>query len=341
MQSNSGMLATGSVPATITSNQLSVSDIDNASSEIIYTVTAIPTNGDLVLNGVAMSVNDTFTQEDLDNNLLVYQPAGTATSDQFGFTVADISGGTIASDTFSIVVQVRQDVDDDVVENIATSDDDVVEEDVIKEKGDSIETGDVTDGAGEFGRSFEPFGSSSVPPAPAPVLSIDPSPAPVKEQPVQPSQPVEKAEEVIAEADDYKAQTFTAVQMKSMDALWTAIDNMKQEMADAADEKASSVEFKVAAAKSSGIVLTAGVVAWILRSGALLSSLMSTIPLWKGYDPLPILAYKDDEEEKEDEIDEDKIPTSLEEMRKLKKLKGSKAKEIDVDEIFGGSGIRE
>ena len=68
---------------------------------------------------------------------------------------------------------------------------------------------------------------------------------------------------------------------------------------------------------------------------------MSTIPLWKGYDPLPILAYKDDEDDNEEEIDEDKIPTSLEEMRKLKKIKENKAKEIDIDEIFGGSGIRE
>jgi hypothetical protein len=302
----------------------------------------MPTNGALLLNGVVMSVNDTFTQADLDNNLVVYQPAGTATSDQFGFTVADVSGGTIASDTFDIVVQVRQDVDDNVTDNLAASDDDV-EEDIIKEKGDSTETADITEGAGEFGGGFEPFGRSSAPPSPAPVLSIDPPPAPVQEveQPVQPSQPVEKEQEVVAEVEDYKAQTFTAVQMKSMDALWAAIDTMKQEMAEAAEEKASTAELHAAAAKSSGIVLTAGLVAWILRSGALLTSLMSTIPLWKGYDPLPILAYKDDEDDNEEEIDEDKIPTSLEEMRKLKKIKENKAKEIDIDEIFGGSGIRE
>jgi hypothetical protein len=342
MQNNSGMLASGTVPATITSNQLSVSDIDNASSEIIYTITALPTNGVLLLNGAAMSVSDTFTQADLDNNLVVYQPAGTATSDQFGFTVADVAGGTMASDTFDIVIQVRQDVDDSVTDSFDTSDDDA-EEDTNKDNGDSTETVELTEAVGEFGGGFVPFGSSSAPPSPAPVLSIDPPPVPVQEveQPVPPSEPVEKEEEVVAEVDDYKAQTFTAVQMKSMDALWAAIDNMKQEMADAAAEKASAAEFRVAAAKSSGIVLTAGVVAWILRSGALLSSLMSTIPLWKGYDPLPILAYKDDEDEKEDEIDEDKIPTSLEDLRKLKKLKDKKAKEIDVDEIFGSSGIRE
>jgi hypothetical protein len=86
-------------------------------------------------------------------------------------------------------------------------------------------------------------------------------------------------------------------------------------------------------------------VAWILRSGALLSSLMSTIPLWKGYDPLPILAYKDDDRKnREEDIDEHKIPTSLEDLRKLKKLmqqQQKEAKQVDIDSMFGDSTIRE
>jgi hypothetical protein len=155
----------------------------------------------------------------------------------------------------------------------------------------------------------------------------------------KPAQPVVKE---VKEVKVAEVKTFTAVQLKSMDALWSAIDKMKQEMGGSTEDKMSPTEFKVAAAKSSGVVLTAGVVAWILRSGALLSSLMSTIPLWNGYDPLPILAYKDDEEKKEeDEIHEDKIPTSLEELQKLKKLKEKKSRQVDVDSIFDGSAIRE
>ena len=62
--------------------------------------------------------------------------------------------------------------------------------------------------------------------------------------------------------------------------------------------------------------------------------------MWKGYDPLPVLMYKDDEEEaKEEEFDEDKIPTSLEELKKLKALKAQRAKGIDVDSMFGSSTI--
>jgi len=47
---------------------------------------------------------------------------------------------------------------------------------------------------------------------------------------------------------------------------------------------------------------------------------------------------------KEEEIDEQTIPTSLEDLRKLKKLMQQKqktAKEVDVDSMFGDSTIRE
>ena len=117
------------------------------------------------------------------------------------------------------------------------------------------------------------------------------------------------------------------------------VNVVAEEMAESA-EQMDIAELKVAAAKSSGVVLTAGIVAWAMRGGALLSSLMSTIPLWKGYDPLPILAYEDDDEEdaKEKDLDEDSIPTSLEELKRLKELK---AKAVNIERMFGDTVIRE
>jgi hypothetical protein len=35
--------------------------------------------------------------------------------------------------------------------------------------------------------------------------------------------------------------------------------------------------------------LTAGIVGWLLRGGALLSALLSSMPLWRGFDPLPVV----------------------------------------------------
>ena len=41
-----------------------------------------------------------------------------------------------------------------------------------------------------------------------------------------------------------------------------------------------------------GTALTAGVVTYVLRGGALLSALMGTMPSWRGFDPLIILATR-------------------------------------------------
>jgi VCBS repeat-containing protein len=43
---------------------------------------------------------------------------------------------------------------------------------------------------------------------------------------------------------------------------------------------------------ATGAIFTAGLVSYLLRAGSLIASLMSSIPLWRGYDPIAILAGK-------------------------------------------------
>jgi hypothetical protein len=52
-----------------------------------------------------------------------------------------------------------------------------------------------------------------------------------------------------------------------------------------------------------GLGLTVGYVLWLLRGGALLTSLLSTLPAWRLIDPLPVLARVDEEEAEEDDDD--------------------------------------
>jgi uncharacterized delta-60 repeat protein len=340
IQANTGLLATGATPGTISSGELNVTDVDNVSSEITYTITALPANGTLLLNGVAMAVNDTFTQAELDTNQVAYQSTGTVPIDQFGFSVSDSAGGTVSNETFDIVVQVSQARDDSGVSEVTPSVDEVVEEETIKPEITESGSGGAVEGAGGYGGDSVPFGSASTPPAPAPapapVLSIE-QPSIAEAEELRGFETLDKID-IAAEVEEYEVATFAAVQVESMEALWKAVDKMKDKIASSTVQESSSVELKVAAIESSSVVLSAGVVAWLLRSGALISSLLSNIPVWKGYDPLPVLMYKDDEEEgMEVEIDEDKIPTSLEELRKLKELKALKAKQVDVDSLFGSS----
>jgi len=91
---------------TISSAQLQAQDPDDRREGLIFTVNNTPSNGNLRLNGTTINVNGTFTQDDINNNRLSYQNTnGSASSDSFGFNLAD--GGengasAITGQTFSI-----------------------------------------------------------------------------------------------------------------------------------------------------------------------------------------------------------------------------------------------
>jgi hypothetical protein len=63
---------------------------------------------------------------------------------------------------------------------------------------------------------------------------------------------------------------------------------MNQDIDDSEDSRSNSI-FSLGV-RGTGIALTAGVASWVLRGGSLLASFLSTIPVWRGLDPLPILA---------------------------------------------------
>ncbi|NNJ97675.1 MAG: DUF4347 domain-containing protein [Gammaproteobacteria bacterium] len=344
LQTNTGAVTAPGALATISNGQLNATDIDNSTAELVYTLTTLPANGELRLDGVVMMLNDNFTQADINSNRLVYRSSVPA-ADQFGFILSDGSGGSLNENTFSILVQLAP-AEDRGVRDEPPPVGSVQDEEMPQQTDDAVIT-KLTETTPDFGGGYEPFGSTSTPPAPAsvppPASVVRVEPVPTAEPP-QPIEPVEDLEYTATAVEDFKVSTFASVQVKSMTALWNAIDQMKQEITDSAEKQSSAVEIRVAAAETTGVVLTAGVVAWILRSGALFSSLISTIPLWKGYDPLPILAYEDNQDDKEDTIDENKIPTSMEDLKKLKQVMKQKQQaenEVDVDSMFGGSTIRE
>jgi hypothetical protein len=93
---NAGLTVTSGGTETITSEQLQVTDADDPTTGLNYTVTAAPTQGDL-------SLGTAFTQDDIDNGRLTYTHTGSE-SDSFQFTVSD--GETaLGPYLFTIMVQ--------------------------------------------------------------------------------------------------------------------------------------------------------------------------------------------------------------------------------------------
>ena len=71
-------------------------------------------------------------------------------------------------------------------------------------------------------------------------------------------------------------------------AFYNALDKMNQDIDDSEDSRSNNIF--TAGVRGTGIALTAGFASWVLRGGSLLASFLSTIPVWRGLDPLPILA---------------------------------------------------
>ena len=93
--------------------------------------------------------------------------------------------------------------------------------------------------------------------------------------------------------------------IRALDFLENSLDGLKQ-------EAENEMAFNQMAASSAIAVTTGlsiGYVAWLLRSGVLLSSLLSSMPAWRFLDPLPVLAGKFEDDE---ETDEESLETIIE-----------------------------
>jgi VCBS repeat-containing protein len=78
--------------------------------------------------------------------------------------------------------------------------------------------------------------------------------------------------------------------------LWKALDLMNLDMSGSADDDSNALIY--GSVQGASAVMVAGFLTWFLRGGALLTSLLSTLPLWARIDPLPVLAMSDEERER-------------------------------------------
>jgi len=91
-----------SIPSTL----LQVNDPSITPAMVTYTIAAsgLPTNGLLLKNGVALTVGNTFTQQDVNNGTISYLPNSSGTTnDQFNFT-ASYGSGVTQNSSFKLTI---------------------------------------------------------------------------------------------------------------------------------------------------------------------------------------------------------------------------------------------
>ena len=97
-------LAENSTGSIITQEMLETTDLDHAPQELVYSITSNVVHGTLRRNGVALGVNDWFTQQDINDGMITYDHDGSENHvDSFSFSVDD-GEGLASTGTFIITI---------------------------------------------------------------------------------------------------------------------------------------------------------------------------------------------------------------------------------------------
>ena len=72
--------------------------------------------------------------------------------------------------------------------------------------------------------------------------------------------------------------------------LWSSLNDMMGQMDDNHGAWFSEKNIYTTTASGVTVTMTAGYVSWLLRTGYLSASMLSVMPLWREFDPLPVLA---------------------------------------------------
>lgn len=111
-ENNTGLSLDEGSAGTIGQTELEFSDVDatDTPSNLTYTLTTVPIYGSLKLNGNALALNGTFSQQDINGALVSYQHDDSENfSDSFGFSFADgLEDGitAITGQTFTFTLNV-------------------------------------------------------------------------------------------------------------------------------------------------------------------------------------------------------------------------------------------
>lgn len=106
LAANSGLtLNQNAVQTTITTTLLQATDAEQSAAALTFTIGTAPTKGTLRNGAAALAAASTFTQADINSNLITFTPSGAQNgADGFTFTVSDGAGGSIGSTAFNITI---------------------------------------------------------------------------------------------------------------------------------------------------------------------------------------------------------------------------------------------
>ena len=104
---NTGLMVSEGDSVLLTPNHLKATDVDNPSAGLVYTFEAQPSplHGVFRLAGNPLSMDSSFTQQDIDSGRVSFAHDGSETTlDSIGFFISDSAGGTTHMAYFEITI---------------------------------------------------------------------------------------------------------------------------------------------------------------------------------------------------------------------------------------------
>ncbi|HEX8521233.1 MAG TPA: hypothetical protein VF669_03185, partial [Tepidisphaeraceae bacterium] len=172
--------------------------------------------------------------------------------------------------------------------------------------------------------TFHPTPTPKPEPAPEPVpppAPVPPAPAPQPEQKPEPKPAAPVAPAPVAKPPDPPAPipidppavpTVKAPHYQTAE-LWRQLDTLSRQITDEGKQGPLSVG---AVTGLTTTLLSVGYVIWCLRGGTMMATLLTTLPLWRFMDPLPVLEIyekerKKDKENSDDDEDEERLRSMM------------------------------
>gem|GEM_PF-6924924 len=87
-------------------------------------------------------------------------------------------------------------------------------------------------------------------------------------------------------------------------ALLNAISDMSSDVNNASQKDEIQLELAIKAGTVVSVTLTVGFITWLMQTGAFLTTALSTAPLWRSLDPIPVLMSSDEDDDDMEQFDD-------------------------------------
>ncbi len=335
--------------ANISNAALQAVDIDDVAAQLIFTLNATPTSGQLTLDGEPLNVGETFSQSNIDTGRLAYVSAASADmTDSLSLTVRDSAGASSAEIEMTLISIGNAAIAPPAADNAVPRSGERAQ-DSPTEADDSADAGDDDEskaGVLQTMTSSPQVSNSGKGSVNASIEAADADGGYSEDQSAQARntgrERVASHQQASAGDSSQSDQGFSLSETlerradrllleyrRGLNAFSPADFQQLSQHIDGERVGLLSLDQRVVAssvAVSSGLSIS--YVLWLLRSGALLSSVLASIPAWRSIDPLPVLASLPG---KADANDDKSLQEMLEKERGRDDVQSSSKSPVPID----------